>query len=257
MASGTTAKQPLANKRRYGTLDMAARLGPYTPMDEAEKRRTIRDAATIVLLRVRDGKHQVLMGQRGSGAVFMPNKYVFPGGAVDKQDYDIVPATPLGALDEQRLNHLAPDGIASAIAMAAIRELWEETGLMLAQKGNATGDIPADWQGFYGQGLVPRADTLRFFFRAITPPGRTRRFDARFFIADAMNIHGSDDDFSDASEELGHLHWIDLFEAKALDLPFITEVVLSEVIAITRDPDAPRKTPFFHHDDERSHFTLF
>lgn len=226
-------------------------------MDDEEKRRTIRDAATIVLLRVRDGKHQVLMGQRGSGAVFMPNKYVFPGGAVDKQDYDIVPATPLSALDDQKLSHLAPDGIASALAMAAIRELWEETGLMLAQAGKTDRDIPADWQGFYNQGLAPRADALRFFFRAITPPGRTRRFDARFFIAYSTAVHGSDEDFSDASDELGHLHWIDLTEAKALDLPFITEVVLSEVLAITRDPDTPRKTPFFHHDDERSHFTLF
>ncbi len=226
-------------------------------MDEAEKRRTIRDAATIVLLRERDGKPQVLMGQRGSGAVFMPNKYVFPGGAVDKQDYDILPATPLAPLDETRLNHLAPNGIASALAMAAVRELWEETGLMLAQEGASTRDIPADWQGLYAQGLAPRADPLRFFFRAITPPGRPRRFDARFFIADSAAVHGPDDDFSNASDELGHLHWIDLLEAKALDLPFITEVVLSEVIAITRDPNTPRKTPFFHHDDERSHFTLF
>ena len=226
-------------------------------MDEAEKRRTIRHAATSVLLRVRNGTHQVLMWQRGAGAVFMPNKYVFPGGAVDQQDYDIVPAIPLRPIDEQRLSHLAPAGGASAIAMAAVRELWEETGLMLAQEGTTNHAVPTDWQGFYNHGLVPRADALRFFFRAITPPGRSRRFDARFFIADALNIHGSDEDFSDASDELGHLHWIDLVEAKALDLPFITEVVLSEVIAITRDPNAPRKTPFFHHDDERSHFTLF
>lgn len=226
-------------------------------MDEAEKRRIIRDAATIVLLRERKGNHQVLMGQRGSGAVFMPNKYVFPGGAVDKQDYDILPATPLSPIDEQRLSHMAPSGVASAIAMAAIRELWEETGLMLGQKGRTDARVPDDWQGFYDQGLAPRADALRFFFRAITPPGRPRRFDARFFIANSDAVHGSDEDFTEASDELGHLHWIDLTEAKALDLPFITEVVLSEVLAITRDPNASRKTPFFHHDDERSHFTLF
>ena len=226
-------------------------------MDEAEKRRVIRDAATIVLLRKRDGVHQVLMGQRGAKAVFMPNKYVFPGGAVDKQDYDITPATPLTASNAEKLGHLAPEGMASAIAMAAVRELWEETGLMLGQQGSATGDVPADWQGFYDQGLAPRADVLRFFFRAITPPGRPRRFDARFFLAFSDAVHGADDDFAEASDELGHLHWIDLTEAKALDLPFITEVVLSEVLAIMRDPQAPRKTPFFHHDDERSHFTMF
>lgn len=226
-------------------------------MDEAEKRRIIRDAATIVLLRKRNDRHQVLMGQRGAGAVFMPNKYVFPGGAVDKQDYEVQPATPLDSSEDRKLSYLAPEGIASALAMAAIRELWEETGLMLAQHGQVDRDVPLDWQGFYNQNLMPRADALRFFFRAITPPGRPRRFDARFFIADSSAIHGSDEDFSDASDELGHLHWIDLHEAKALDLPFITEVVLSEVLAITSDPDAPRKTPFFHHDDERSHFTLF
>lgn len=226
-------------------------------MDEAEKRRVIRDAATIVLLRERKGNHQVLMGQRGSGAVFMPNKYVFPGGAVDLQDYDIVPATPLNPIDEKRLSLMAPEGVASAIAMAAIRELWEETGLMLGQEGGTNVAVPDDWRGFFDQGLSPRADALRFFFRAVTPPGRPRRFDARFFIANSDAIHGSDEDFSEASDELGHLHWIDLVEAKALDLPFVTEVVLSEVLAITRDPETPRKMPFFHHDDERSHFTLF
>lgn len=207
-------------------------------MDEAEKRRIIRDAATIVLLRQREGRHQVLMGQRGAGAVFMPNKYVFPGGAVDVQDYSTPLGTPLNDLDATRLASQAPEGIGSACAVAAIRELWEETGLVLGTKA------------------APRADVLRFIFRAVTPPGRPRRFDARFFIANSETVDGSDEDFSDASDELGHLHWIDLTEAKALDLPFITEVVLSEVIAITRAPDTPRKVPFFNHDNERSHFTL-
>lgn len=226
-------------------------------MNEADKRRLIRDAATVVLLRKRGNVHQVLMGQRGATAVFMPNKYVFPGGAVDAQDYDVELATPLRADDAHKLELNAPNGVAKALAVAAVRELWEETGLVLGANTPPPAQIPTGWDGFYDQGLAPRADTLRFFFRAITPPGRPRRFDARFFIAESSAISGPDDDFSDASSELSHLHWIDLEEAKALDLPFITEVVLSEVLAITRAPDTPRKIPFFHHDDERSYFTLF
>lgn len=225
-------------------------------MDEAQKRLIIRDAATIVLLRKRGDGHQVLMGQRGSGAVFMPNKYVFPGGAVDALDYDIALGSAVNAVDADKLSMNAPAAIVNASVVAAVRELWEETGLMLGVKSEPPAEIPDDWRAFFAEGLAPRGDALRFFFRAITPPGRPRRFDARFFIADSAAIIGSDEDFTHASEELGHLHWIDLLEAKALDLPFITEVVLSEVIAIMQAPDAPRKVPFFHHDEVRSHFSM-
>lgn len=196
------------------------------------------------------------MGQRGAGAVFMPNKYVFPGGAIDPQDYDIIPALPLNDAEADKLSKQAPAGMPQAAAMAAVRELWEETGLMLGVTGQGPEIPPADWQGFFAKGLVPRADSLRFMFRAITPPGRPRRFDARFFMANSADVFGSDEDFTDACDELSHLHWIDLAEVKSLDLPFITEVVLSEVIAILDAPDTPRKTPFFHHDETRSHFTL-
>lgn len=225
-------------------------------MDEAEKRRIIRDAATIILLRKRNGQDQVLMGQRGAKAAFMPNKYVFPGGAVDTQDYDVFPIIPLAKEDARKLGQNAPVGIANAAAMGAVRELWEETGLMIGVAGQGPDTPPAQWQGFYDKGLVPRADVLRFMFRAITPPGRPRRFDARFFMADSRAVVGSDEDFSDACDELSHLHWIDVAEVKSLNLPFITEVVLSEVIAIMAAPDTPRKIPFFHHDEERSHFTM-
>ncbi len=225
-------------------------------MDEAEKRRVIRDAATVILLREHKGRDQVLMGQRGSGAVFMPNKYVFPGGAVDAADYTIEPARPLAPPEAVKLAKQAPEGAGVAAAMAAVRELWEETGLMLGIKGQGPEAPPADWRGFFERGLRPRADVFRFVFRAVTPPGRPRRFDARFFMADVGAVHGSAEDFSGASDELSHLHWIDLDEAKSLDLPFITEVVLSEVLAIRADPAAPRRTPFFHHDEVRSHFSL-
>ena len=86
----------------------------------------------------------------------------------------------------------------------------------------------------------PADDALR----AITPPGRSRRFDARFFLADAADVSGDAEGFSDASAELSHLHWIGLAEARALDLPFITEVVLAEVTNLLTGGTQPG-VPFF------------
>ncbi|MCA3452866.1 MAG: NUDIX hydrolase [Rhodobacter sp.] len=185
---------------------------------------------------------QVLMGQRGAGAVFMPSKYVFPGGAVDAGDA-LVPVGP--ALHPTCAARLAASGAppAGALAAAAIRELWEETGLALGRPGQAA--LPPGWAGFAAQGLVPDASALRFFFRAITPPGRTRRFDARFFLADAARVTGDPDDFSAASDELGHLHWLPLSQARDLDLPFITEVVLAEVAVLAGTEGPPPPVPFF------------
>ncbi|MCA3507655.1 MAG: NUDIX hydrolase [Rhodobacter sp.] len=193
-------------------------------------------------MRGRGPDPRVLMGQRGAGAVFMPSKYVFPGGAVDADDA-LVPVGP--ALHPTCAARLAAPGAppAGALAAAAIRELWEETGLALARPGQAA--LPPGWAGFAAQGLVPDASALRFFFRAITPPGRTRRFDARFFLADAARVTGDPDDFSAASDELGHLHWLPLSQARDLDLPFITEVVLAEVAALAGAAGPPPPVPFF------------
>ena len=202
----------------------------------------VRDAATIVLMRGQGPDPQVLMGQRGAGAVFMPSKYVFPGGAVDEGDTQV----PLGsALHPTCAARLAMPGAppAGALAAAAIRELWEETGLALGCPGQAA--LPPGWEGFAARGSVPDASALRFFFRAITPPGRSRRFDARFFLADAARIIGDPDDFSAASDELGHLHWLPLSQARDLDLPFITGVVLAEVAVLAGTPGPPPPVPFF------------
>jgi 8-oxo-dGTP pyrophosphatase MutT (NUDIX family) len=108
-----------------------------------------------------------------------------------------------------------------ALIGAALRELAEETGLVLRPDAR-----------------------LRFIFRAITPPGRSRRFDARFFLAAATDLAGDPDDFGGASDELSHLHWIGLSAARALDLPFITEVVIAEVAALLAGQDQPG-VPFF------------
>ncbi len=112
----------------------------------------------------------------------------------------------------------------------------------------------ADWRDFAATGLIPDAGALRFVFRAITPPGRPRRFDARFFLVDAARLAGDPDDFSRASDELSALQWIPLAEARRFPLPFITEVVLAEVAAALPSLDPPASVPFFRNDDETSLF---
>ena len=193
----------------------------------------IRAAATVVLWRKAGAGFQVLMGQRGQAAAFMPSKYVFPGGAVDPEDHGAA-AAGLTDLCAHRLTLSCPKGAPepATLAATALRELHEETGLTLPN---------------------PAPGALRFIFRAITPPGRTRRFDARFFLTDAAGIAGDITHFSDASTELSHLHWIGLAEARALDLPFITEVVLAEVTALLNGHDQPG-VPFF---DNSGHTPTF
>lgn len=193
----------------------------------------IRPAATVVLWREGPSGPEVLMGQRGAGAVFMPSKYVFPGGGVDAGDA-LAPADhALPALCAARLAQSVPADAptAGALAAAALRELAEETGLTLAAPDGA----------------------LRFIFRAITPPGRSRRFDARFFLVPADRIAGDAEDFAAASDELSHLHWIGTGAARALDLPFVTEVVLAEVAALLAGhPD--QGVPFFDNSGDRPVF---
>ena len=211
----------------------------------------IRNAATVIALRERRTDPHVLMGQRGATAAFMPNKFVFPGGAVDAADASVPLARPLPGLCAQRLTEDCTLDLTHALAAAAIRELWEETGLMLGRPGVWPAQPPQDWAGFAERGLLPSAEALQFVFRAITPPGRPRRFDARFFLVDASAIVGDLDDFSAASDELSHLQWVPLSRAREFDLPFITEVVLAEIAAGLNRDGPPEQVPFFHHEDER------
>lgn len=208
----------------------------------------IRDAATMIVLRNRATRPAVLMGQRGKTAAFMPGKFVFPGGAVDPNDAQ-VPCHPMSSLCIQRLmdrSNVSP----TAIATAAIRELWEETGQVLGASGDWR-DPPQGWRGFAQTGHVPNGAALQFFFRAVTPIGSPRRFDARFLLADAADLTTNIDDFSGAEDELSHLQWVPLQDARDFDLPFITQVVLAELISHMAHDGPPRTVPFFANDDER------
>ena len=219
----------------------------------------IRDAATIILIR-RDGPApRILMGRRGARAAFMPDRFVFPGGAVDPDD-SRVGAAPPDPETARRLRIDTTPETARALPLSAIRELREETGLALGRPDPdapaRAADAPASWRGFLAAGLAPRTDALRFVFRAVTPAGRPRRFDARFFTADAEGLAGDPDDFARADAELSDLRWFDLAEARVLKLPFITGIVLAELAASLAAPEAPRGIPYFHHDAMGSHFRM-
>jgi 8-oxo-dGTP pyrophosphatase MutT (NUDIX family) len=209
----------------------------------------IKDAAGIILLRQTDDGPAVLMGQRGAAAAFMPSKFVFPGGAVDKDDYDIEVAQQgqiAGARD-------ASDVPTRALAAAAIRELWEETGQILGSVGTWTTDhVPEGWASYAQTGHVPNGTDLRFIFRAITPQGRPRRFDARFFVANADALRTDPDCFDRAQDELSHLHWVPLAEARQLDLPFVTDVVLAEVQRFVTRKVWPAYPMFMDNTDDRN-----
>jgi len=226
-----------------------------TPLAQQQDKSAIRHAATVILVRgAQTADPNILMGQRGARAAFMPNKFVFPGGAVDASDAKVPLATPLSAQTQRQLSDQSDPALAPALAVAAIRELWEETGLVLGHPGQWSAPPPADWQSFAEQGYLPTAEALQFVFRAITPPGRPRRFDARFFLLDASAIASDLDDFTAASDELSHLQWIPLSKVRQFDLPFITQVVLAEVSARLPDLTPPTSVPFFKNDDEESLF---
>lgn len=244
-----------------------------------------RDASTVVLVRGGEsGAPSVLMGQRGGAARFMPNKMVFPGGAIDASDLALAAALPalgdaLSPACKRRLTTMtrprddgaeATPGFPIALALAAVRETFEETGLRiggaLEGDGNAAltaalaGSDDPSWRDF---DAVPGLAALRFVFRAVTPPSLPVRFDARFFVADAdAAVLGDLDDLSRASGELSRLGWAPLDEARALDLPFITSVVLAELQAMVDEGlfAAPalgawrdRQTPFFRHEADGSY----
>ncbi|WP_116133471.1 DNA mismatch repair protein MutT [Tropicimonas sp. IMCC34043] len=208
----------------------------------------IRDAATVILWRAgRDGP-EVLMGQRGASAVFMPNKFVFPGGAIDAGDGAVPLAGAPDPVCQRRLGLAASPALVPALLAGAIREVWEETGLVLGKPGQWP-DPPSDWRGFAATGHRPSAAGFQFVFRAITPPGRTRRFDARFFLVPATEVRGDADDFSGACDELQLLQWIPLSRVRSFDLPFITEVVLAEIGPLILQGRRPETVPFVKNDD--------
>lgn len=196
-----------------------------------------KDAATLLLVRRDGAAPRVLMGRRHRGHAFMPDKWVFPGGRVHPSDFRVPAAAELRPEVAAALQRTAPSARGRAIAMAAIRETFEETGLLLARPAAAPSRSRGEWREFLARGVLPDLGCLDLVARAITPPARTRRFDARFFVADAAALVSLDP--GPGSGELDELAWFAWPDALALDLPSITEAVLHEVALRMDDPGRP------------------
>jgi len=182
-----------------------------------------RPAASLLVLRQTAEGPAVLMGLRGAGHTFMPNRLVFPGGAVDAADHGAPVASPLPAAALRRLQVSADASLAAALGVAAARELLEESGLSL--------------------GVPPQLAGLDYLCRAVTPPSMSKRFDARFFVVDEAAVAGT----LAGSGELEDLRYFALTEALTLDLAGATRGVLEKFcawLALTPELRAARtRTP--------------
>lgn len=208
-------------------------------LTKAERARTAtnlrpRDAATMLIIDRTEKKPRVLMGKRHASHKFMPGKFVFPGGRVDPGDRRMAATGALGQICEDRLaaRVVRPSsGKARALALAAIRETFEETGLLFGTREFGTPDRPPSgtWAEFAAHGVYPDLSAVTYVARAITPPRRPKRFDTRFFAVDFNGVAAKVEDVVGPDTELVELVWVDFDEAKELDLPTITKVIIQEV----------------------------
>lgn len=197
---GPAIRLPRALAARAADI-LAGRVAPAAP----------RDAATVMLLRTAPAaggglpgaEHgiEVYMLRRKPSMAFAPGAFVFPGGSVDARDADEDVAWAGPDVTAWGRVFDAPDQLARALVCAAVRETFEESGVLLA--GPSAETVVADTSGDDWEAdrnalldrsislaellgrrrLVLRADLLRPWSRWITPVVEERRFDARFFAA--------------------------------------------------------------------------
>lgn len=182
----------------------------------------------------------------------MPGALVFPGGSVDRSDGSIPSVDELNPITRSRLldamRGRPTSRGARALAMAAVREVAEESGLLIGKQGEFRSDHK-DWKDFRDAGIVPSISQLRLFARAITPPGVSRRFDTWFFLARASSIGFTPENGFDPDGELEDLQWITPDQAIAENTREITRVMLVELLhRLEADPDLSEEypAPYYH-----------
>lgn len=183
-----------------------------------------RDAASLVLIDNDGPEPRILMGKRHAKMKFIPDAFVFPGGKLDPHDHEAEAATALSS--DQSLTHTGANlAKTKALAMAAVRETFEETGYLLAESGDIGSATGETWNEFRTMGLAPALHHISFMARAITPRQSPIRFHARFFKAPKSALSGN----LKGSGELSDLDWYPLTEALKLPIIDVTEFILTEI----------------------------
>ena len=215
-----------------------------------------RDSATLILIDRSGSVPKVLLGRRHTRHTFMPDVFVFPGGRLDPADRSLAAEGSLDPRDLERLMRGPGRTTATkarALALTAIRETFEETGLLVgSRRADAETVADAPWHDVAGNGIIPNVSGLHFIARAITPAGRPRRYDSRFFAADFDHVRYRVDGVTGPEAELTELVWLPIPEAKDLKMPAITGVVLDELAGrIGKDMSRDLPIPLFRMLNKR------
>jgi 8-oxo-dGTP pyrophosphatase MutT (NUDIX family) len=183
-----------------------------------------KDAAALILVDRSGPSPRILMGRRSSAQIFMPGVYVFPGGRRDRSDSRLPFSGDLHPLVLEKLLTSVPGRMqpshARALALTALRELREETGISAGVDGG------------------PDLSRLRYVARAITPPRHVRRYDTRFFLAFREETVFDVTQFGD-TDELEDLRWLDIAAISGLKLARITQTVLGDVVKLMEASASP------------------
>lgn len=220
-----------------------------------------RDAATLMLIDRSGSEPKVLLGRRHAGHKFLPGKFVFPGGRIESIDRKMTAASELHFdAQEKLLMRVKEPGadFARGFPLAAMREMAEETGLLLGVKRKAAPMVPGDiWSMFAEAKIFPELAQIHYIARAITPPRRPKRYDTRFFTADASLIAHEIKGVVGPDSELVELTWVPIAQAAQLDMPIITGVVLEELLVrVDAGMAHSLPVPFYFMQDQQFHRDL-
>lgn len=194
-----------------------------------------RDAASLILLRGEGRDLELLAGRRPGHVRFMPGVWVFPGGAIDPEDKKPWRVETGG-------EHLPPRLV--RCARAALRETWEEVGVLVGRRA-ADPAAPSGMPGltpieaaYAERGLAAAIDVLTYVGRAITPTPVFRRFNTRFFLADASAVVGE----PVSTDELEDVGWHPIGRRPLAPFRDVTQFMLARALAVrdgTASPEAP------------------